>query len=363
MHKHNGLAFFDYASGAPYLKMDMNKVLPESYRELLFPNCYVDEEEEHLCFKDAMFFSPHKFLGGVNTPGVLIIQQRCVRNLLVPSEPGGGSVLFVTEHTQNYVKNIESREESGTPDIIGGVRIGLSLLLREKIDHTYVLEIEDRINQLVKEKLFNIPNLHILSDTEFIGDQPHTPIYSFLISYKGKFFHPNFISALLNDLFGIQSRPGCSCASLFGQYLLGIPQEYLHKLEILTCTGKEIYRPGYTRLNFPYFYPQYLIDYIIFAIEFCTEHAFKFFPLYAFKKESGNSIGLIPEITIIGGFLFSLIWENQNRYCLPYYIFMLVYVPEGIMQIGSCIDFLINRRSRKSSGWNNDEETKLRKVS
>ena len=85
--------------------------------------------------------------------------------------------------------------------------------------------------------------------------------------------------------------------------------------------------------------------------------------LLRFKKESGNSIGWIPEITIIGGFLFSLIWENQNRYCLPYYIFMLVYVPEGIMQIGSCIDFLINRRSRKSSGWNNDEETKLRKVS
>ena len=136
--------------------------------------------------------------------------------------------------------------------------------------------------------MFNIPNLHILSDTEFIGDQPHTPIYSFLISYKGKFFHPNFISALLNDLFGIQSRPGCSCASLFGQYLLGIPQEYLHKLEILTCTGKEIYRPGYTRLNFPYFYPQYLIDYIIFAIEFCTKHAFKFLPLYAFKMESGK---------------------------------------------------------------------------
>ena len=85
--------------------------------------------------------------------------------------------------------------------------------------------------------------------------------------------------------------------------------------------------------------------------------------LLRFKKESGNSIGWIPEITIIGGFLFSLIWENQNRYCLPYYIFMLVYVPEGIMQIGSVIDFLLNRRSKKRSGWNNDEETKLRKVS
>ena len=82
-----------------------------------------------------------------------------------------------------------------------------------------------------------------------------------------------------------------------------------------------------------------------------------------FRKEAGNSIGWIPEITIIGGFLFSLIWENQNRYCFPYFIFMLVYAPEGIMQIGSGIDSLLNRKGRKRSGWNNDEETKLRKVS
>ena len=301
MHKYKGLAFVDYATGAPYLEMNMNSETSHNINRLLFGN---DNKNKNgaLVFKDAIFFSPHKFLGGVNTPGVLIVQQRCVRNLLTPSEPGGGTVLFATEKNQNYVKHIESREESGTPDIIGGVRIGLSLLLREKINHYYVLEMEDKINQLVEKKLFNIPNLHFLSDIEDYkknkidvspGDNEyfhffHVPIYSFLISFNGKFFHPNYISALLNDIFGIQSRPGCSCASLFGQYLLGIPKDQLENLEKLTCTGMEIFRPGYTRLNFPFFYPDYLIDYIIFAIEYCAKNAFKFLALYAFKIETGK---------------------------------------------------------------------------
>ena len=129
MHKYQGLAFFDYASAAPYLKMDMNKKLSEEYRELLGFENDINNEDSSLCFKDAIFFSPHKFLGGVNTPGILLIQQRIVRNLLVPSQPGGGSVLFVTKNTQNYVKDIELREESGTPDIIGSVRVGLSIIL------------------------------------------------------------------------------------------------------------------------------------------------------------------------------------------------------------------------------------------
>lgn len=288
MHEYNGLAFFDYATAAPYVKMDMNKPLSKEYRHALrFGNEELINEKGHLAFKDAIFFSPHKFLGGVNTPGVLIIRQRVVRNLLVPSQPGGGVVLFVTQNTQNYVKNIESREESGTPDIIGGVRIGLSLILREKIDHFSVVERDEIINKKVIDFCRKLPNVHLLTDIE---DEtlPHIPIYSFLISYRGKLFHPNYISALLNDLFGIQSRPGCSCASLYGQYLLGISEEYLHKLEILTCTGKEIFRPGYSRVNFPFYYPDYVVDYILYAIEFCSKHAYRFLPFYSFKIESGR---------------------------------------------------------------------------
>ena len=295
MHKYNGLAFFDFAAAAPYIKMDMNKKLPDDYRKLLGFNNIIDEkdndelsfkeEDLSLCFKDALFFSPHKFLGGVNTPGILLIQQRVVRNLLVPSEPGGGVVLFVTKNSQNYVKDIELREESGTPDIIGSVRVGLSIILRERIDHAFILKKEEEINDIIYTKLKNFKNIHILSDFE--RKSPHIPIYSFLISFKGKLFHPNYISALLNDIFGIQSRPGCSCASTYGQFLLGINDDDLKNIEQITCTGKEIFRPGYTRMNFPYFYPDYVINYLIDAIIYIAENAYKFLPLYAFKIESG----------------------------------------------------------------------------
>ena len=298
MHKYNGLAFFDYASAAPYIKIDMNKKLSDEYRKLLGfdtlinsdDNLDIKNEDINLCFKDALFFSPHKFLGGVNTPGVLLIQQRVVRNLLVPSEPGGGVVLFVTKNSQNYVKDIELREESGTPDIIGSVRVGLSLILRERIEHDFILKREKEINDKVYNKLIRYNkyknNIHILSDMK--STTPHIPIFSFLISFNQKFFHHNYISALLNDIFGIQSRPGCSCASTYGQYLLGINDSDLKNIEQITCTGKEIFRPGYTRLNLPYFYPDYVIDYILDSIIFLAEHAHKFLPLYAFKIESGR---------------------------------------------------------------------------
>ena len=324
MHKYNGLAFFDFAAAAPYIKMDMNKKLPDDYRKLLGFNSIVDEndglnikeEDISLCFKDALFFSPHKFLGGPNTPGILLIQQRVVRNLLVPSEPGGGVVLFVTKNSQNYVKDIELREESGTPDIIGSVRIGLSLILRERINHTFILNKEKEINNKIYSKLKDIKNLHILSD--FDTGTPHISIFSFLISFKGKLFHPNYISALLNDIFGIQSRPGCSCASTYGQFLLGIKDEDLKTIEQITCTGKEIFRPGYTRMNFPYFYPDYVIDYLIDAIIYVAQNAYKFLPLYAFKIESGIFYHRNEDTK--KKWLNDILFSNESKIIIPDFI-------------------------------------------
>lgn len=75
-----------------------------------------------------------------------------------------------------------------------------------------------------------------------------------------------------------------------------------------------------------------------------------------------NSMAWIPIIALIGGFLFSLIWENQSRYCLPYYIFVLLDVPEGIMQIGNGMDGFIKKLGRKNS-LDCQEENQLRKVS
>jgi hypothetical protein len=103
MHQNNGLAFFDYATASPYVKIDMNKPLPFEYRRKLGFKRKFSPEEEKIIFKDSLYFSPHKFLGGPNTPGVLIIKQHVVRNILIPSEPGGGVVLFVRKETQKYI--------------------------------------------------------------------------------------------------------------------------------------------------------------------------------------------------------------------------------------------------------------------
>jgi len=287
MHKNEALVFFDYATASPYIKIDMNRPLNKKYREILGFTKIFKNEDESLIYKDGLFFSPHKLLGGPNTPGVLIVKQHVVRNLLIPSEPGGGVVLFVRKERQNYVKNIEAREESGTPDIIGSVRIGLSILLREKVDHEFILKREDEINRYAMSRLRKIPNIFV------IGDDSHDnikriPIYSFVIKFNGKLFHHNFVSALLNDLFGIQSRPGCSCASTYGQQALGLEEEYVELLEKLVCNGSEIFRPGYSRVNLPYFYPMYIIKYILDVIEYVAKYGWLFLPQYAFKIESAK---------------------------------------------------------------------------
>jgi selenocysteine lyase/cysteine desulfurase/tRNA(Ile)-lysidine synthase TilS/MesJ len=284
MHRNNALVFFDYATASPYIQMNMNKPLSKEMRTKMGFNYVFTHDEDGLIYKDGLFFSPHKLLGGPNTPGVLIIKQHVVRNLLVPSEPGGGVVLFVRKERQNYVKNIEAREESGTPDIIGSVRIGLSLMLREKVDHMYILSKEEKMNSYIKDRLAKIPNLYVLGCT----NAARIPIYSFVIKFAGRLLHYNFVSALLNDLFGIQSRGGCSCASTYGQQCLGLTEDHTEKLEQIVCNGSEIFRPGYTRVNFPYYYDQYIHDYILDAIEFVANYGHLFLPHYAFKIESSK---------------------------------------------------------------------------
>jgi len=155
------------------------------------------------------------------------------------------------------------------------------------------LAIMDRIiNNYVTQRLKNIKNIKYLND--FDEDTPHLPIYSFLISYKNKYFHYNYISCLLNDLFGVQTRPGCSCAPLYGLILIFGDKEteertaILNKLEYYTTHNKQIFKPGFTRLNFPYFYPKFIIDYILYAIEFVALHAHKFLPLYKFDVATGS---------------------------------------------------------------------------
>jgi len=288
MHKENGFAFFDYAAGAPYLKIDLTDPLPQDYRDMLHFT-KLNDYELKTCFKDGMFFSPHKFVGGPNTPGVLIVHDRIHRNQLKPTQAGGGTVIFVYKNNIDYILDPELKEESGTPNIIGSIRLGLMISIISKISHKDILLKEEEYIDLFLSKLGKIPNLYILHDN-LLKNMPHIPVFSLMISSCGKFLHPNYICALLNDLFGIQSRPGCSCAPNYGKYLLGFDndKEKFKTMEKLIEEGKEIFRPGYARLNLPYFYPKYIIEYVIDSIKFICEYGYLLLGLYNYDITSGK---------------------------------------------------------------------------
>ena len=287
MHEANGYAFFDYAAAAPYLKIDVNDPLPDDYRELLgFTK--LNEYEKNKTFKDGMFFSPHKFIGGPNTPGVLITHDRIYRNQLKPTQPGGGTVNYVYNNMVNYIQDVELKEESGTPNIIGSIRLGLMISIRQSIPHDFIIRKDENYIKLFLERQENIPNLYILHDS-LLKNRAHVPVFSFMISFGDKFLHPNYICALLNDLFGIQSRPGCSCAPNYGKFLLGFDKdEHFKLLEKIITEGNDIFKPGYLRLNLPYFYPQYIIEYVIDAIEFICKNGHLLLGLYYYDIKSGK---------------------------------------------------------------------------
>jgi selenocysteine lyase/cysteine desulfurase len=288
MHQANGFAFFDYAAAAPYLKIDVNDPLPDDYRRLL-GFAELSQEEKTKAFKDGMFFSPHKFIGGPNTPGVLIAHDRIYRNQLKPTQPGGGTVNFVYRDMIDYIHDVEYKEESGTPNIIGSIRLGLMISIRQKIPHDFIIKKDEEYISLFLKSLENIPNLYILHD-DLLKNKTHIPVFSFMISFGNKFLHPNFICALLNDLFGIQSRPGCSCAPNYGRYLLGFDKDdiMVELLQSIISSGNDIFKPGYLRLNLPYFYPKYVIKYVIDAIKFICENGHLFLGLYYYDIKSGR---------------------------------------------------------------------------
>ena len=201
IHKNGGLAIFDYATAAPYVKIDMHP--PE-------PNAS----------KDAIFFSPHKFPGGVNTPGILIAAKKLFKNRIPHGGGGGGTVFWVSNQNHRFLAEPEEREEPGTPDLVGSIRCGMIMQLKESIGTDFILEREKKIAKTAIDHLRKIPNLELLLPT----DANRLPIFSFMIKVPESdlYLHYNFISALLNDVFGIQTRGGCVCAGPYAQELLGM---------------------------------------------------------------------------------------------------------------------------------------------
>ncbi|CAF1625557.1 unnamed protein product [Rotaria magnacalcarata] len=266
VHQYRGLIFWDYAAAAPYVKIDMNP--------------------SEIAAKDAVFISTHKFVGGPAAPGILIAKKKLFTNE-VPGDCGGGTVNFVTRTQTEYVQDIETREEGGTPNILGSIRAGLVFHLKESVGcHT----IETREDALV-EKFFarfrNHRTLFVLGSSTVA----RLGIFSFLIYVPSiqKYLHHNFICVLLNDLFGIQVRSGCSCAGPYVLDLLNINDETADiYAKFITANENdrlgeipriELMKPGFTRFNLSYFASDKEVDYILNAIEFIATDGWKFLSL------------------------------------------------------------------------------------
>merc|ERR1719228_1967362 len=225
LHKHGALSFWDYASAAPYVNIDVNPKVPS--------------DPAGLCYKDAVFFSTHKFVGGVQTPGILIAKKALFQNR-VPNGHGGGSVFYVTEPDHHYLKEPEVREEGGTPAIVESIRAGLVLKLKDSVGAKLIMDREERLREQALSRLGGLSNLLILGP----NSTSHLPVFSYLIKHTqtGLFLHHNYVVALLNDLFGIQARGGCACAGPYMQELLGMDKEVVRRYEAVLVEDERLDR-------------------------------------------------------------------------------------------------------------------------
>jgi selenocysteine lyase/cysteine desulfurase len=268
LHRHGALAFWDAAAAAPYVRLCMN---PD-----------VEAGEDPATAKDALFISPHKFIGGPGTPGVLVVKRRLLTNR-VPSVPGGGTVSYVSEDDHTYISDPSHREEGGTPAIIESIRAGLVFRLKNAVGEATISSLEKALVERAVESWSANENLKILGSLS----ATRLSIVSFLVHHGAHFLHHNFVVALLNDVFGIQARGGCSCAGPYGHRLLGIGHDRSSLFRDAINSGCEGVKPGWVRVNFNYFCSALEIDYIIAAVNMIAEHGWKLLPQYDFAPETG----------------------------------------------------------------------------
>ncbi len=264
LHEHGALAFWDYAASAPYVEIDMHPA-------------------DLLARKDAIFLSPHKFIGGPGTPGVLIMNRAVIHNS-VPVVPGGGTVAYVNTQEHRYLADTEHREEGGTPAIIESIRAGLVFQLKESVGIPTIHALEGKFLTRAITAFSAEPKIELLGNLE----AERLSILSFVIKEPcGKYLHHNFVVALLNDLFGIQSRGGCSCAGPYGHRLLGIDLEKSHEFEEQITGGCEGIKPGWVRVNFNYFVSDAVVDHIIESVLFVARYGHLFLTDYHFNPDTG----------------------------------------------------------------------------
>lgn len=222
MHENNGYCFIDFAASAPYVDIDMH---PQNSLEQL----------------DAVFFSPHKFLGGPGSAGVLVFNNQLYRND-TPDTPGGGTVKWTNRWGgYSYISDIEVKEDGGTPGFLQGIKAALAVTLKERMGTDKIHQREEELISLAFRELSGIKGLHILAEniTERLG------VFSFYVDNV----HHNLVTRLLNDRFGIQVRGGCSCAGTYGHFLLNVDFKLSNEITRRIEAGDLSMKPGWVRLS------------------------------------------------------------------------------------------------------------------
>jgi selenocysteine lyase/cysteine desulfurase len=279
LHRHGALSLWDFAAAAPYVEIEMapRRAAPDGAG----PGAAPDGDAE-LDTKDAVFISPHKMIGGPGTPGILVARRDLFGNR-VPTVPGGGTVAYVNPSEHVYLDDVEHREEGGTPAIVESIRAGLVFQLKEAVGVAAIREREEVFIARAIERWRANPALEILGNP----DLPRLSIVSFVVRHRGRYLHHNYVVALLNDLFGIQARGGCSCAGRYGHRLLGIDPERSHAFEREIARGCEGIKPGWVRVNFNYFISEAVFDFLLAAVDLVARDGWRLLPQYRFDPATG----------------------------------------------------------------------------
>ncbi len=258
------LAVWDYAGGGPYLPVDMTPA----------PDAPID----------AIALSPHKFVGGPAASGLLVIRRDAVA-ATVPTFPGGGTVRFVNSDVQDYSLDIAEREEAGTPNIIGDIRAALTLILKDVIGTARIGAIDTALASDMMGEITAMEQVSVLGHT----DTARLPIFSIVVTDRaGQPFHPQYITRLLSDYFGIQARGGCACAGPYGHQLLHIDRAMSDRLRQKILAGDLTEKPGFTRFSLNYLMTEDEVAHITQALRQLPDLAERMRGAYAFDGGTGT---------------------------------------------------------------------------
>ena len=270
LHKFGAFACFDFAACGPYVDIDMN---PEARKEGDDPSL------------DAIFLSPHKFLGGPGASGILVFNEALYQTSLPPTVCGGGTVDYVGLEEEDFIRDIEERERAGTPGILQMLKAGLVFQLKDRVGLDTIHTREQAYLRKIMAVFADEPRIEVLGHPE---PERRVGIVSFNVrASTGKYLHHKFVSKLLNDLFGIQSRAGCSCAGPYGHELLSIDHLTSEAYRQVVREGQSGFKPGWCRIGLHWVMDEAEVDFVIHAICLVARIGELFLPLYDFSPQTG----------------------------------------------------------------------------